>query len=202
MSEHSGRRSPVPFARYDRESSSWRTCLPSLELESLPEPAVTWPRAGISSGGLCWELTRSAHPTAGAGASSWLLPTPTASDRFGPGAHGDGGADLRTTISLLPTPQAHDGRPSSPVLPSADLAARRIAEGRSNLEDSVALLPTPTARDYKGQNQRRDTSCLPGALQCLPGAVTGASTPPPSDGGSAFSDGLLLFPEWPDPEAA
>lgn len=198
----------MPFATYDRESSSWRTCLPSLELANLPEPAVTWPRAGIGSHGSCWELTRSAHPTAGTGASSSLLPTPTASDRFGPGAHGDGGADLRTTISLLPTPratdgtkggpnqrgssgdlmlpsavakllptpQAHDGRPSSPVLPSADLAARRIAEGRSNLEDSVALLP-------------------PGALRCLPGAVTGASTPPPSDGGSGYSDGLLPFPE-------
>lgn len=37
-----------------------------------------------------------------------LLPTPTASDRFGAGQHGDGGADLRTTISLLPTPMARD----------------------------------------------------------------------------------------------
>ncbi len=27
-----------------------------------------------------------------------------------------------------------------------------------------SLLPTPTARDHKGQNQRKDTSCLPGAL--------------------------------------
>lgn len=30
-------------------------------------------------------------------------PTPTASDRFGAGDHGDGGMDLRTTISLLST---------------------------------------------------------------------------------------------------
>jgi hypothetical protein len=28
-------------------------------------------------------------------------------------------------------------------------------------------LPTPTSRDWKGQNQRRDTSCLPGALSDL-----------------------------------
>lgn len=38
-----------------------------------------------------------------------LLPTPTASDTNGAGAHGDGGADLRTSVSLLPTPEAADG---------------------------------------------------------------------------------------------
>jgi len=33
-----------------------------------------------------------------------ILPTPRTTDMNGPGAHGDGGQDLRTTISLLPTP--------------------------------------------------------------------------------------------------
>jgi hypothetical protein len=33
-----------------------------------------------------------------------VLPTPTASDRRGPGGHGDGGADLRTTIAGLGQP--------------------------------------------------------------------------------------------------
>jgi len=33
-----------------------------------------------------------------------LLPTPTVSDTNGPGQHGDGGPDLRTAMSLLPTP--------------------------------------------------------------------------------------------------
>lgn len=36
-----------------------------------------------------------------------LLPTPRSSDCFGAGQHGDGGMDLRTTISLLPTPRSH-----------------------------------------------------------------------------------------------
>ena len=35
-----------------------------------------------------------------------LLPTPTVSDGNGAGAHGAGGSDLRTAISLLPTPTA------------------------------------------------------------------------------------------------
>lgn len=43
-----------------------------------------------------------------------LLPTPRSSDCFGAGVHGDGGMDLRTTISLLPTPKAHDGEFGTP----------------------------------------------------------------------------------------
>lgn len=38
-----------------------------------------------------------------------LLPTPCASDRFGAGPHGEGGMDLRTTVTLLCTPTAADG---------------------------------------------------------------------------------------------
>lgn len=37
-----------------------------------------------------------------------LLPSPTTSEANGIGCHGTGGADLRTTVSLLPTPKAGD----------------------------------------------------------------------------------------------
>lgn len=37
-----------------------------------------------------------------------LLPTPRASDTNGAGVHGTGGPDLRTVVSLLPTPTARD----------------------------------------------------------------------------------------------
>jgi DNA (cytosine-5)-methyltransferase 1 len=37
-----------------------------------------------------------------------LLPTPRTSDTNGAGHHGDGGMDLRTTVSLLPTPKTTD----------------------------------------------------------------------------------------------
>lgn len=37
-----------------------------------------------------------------------LLPTPRTSDTNGPGHHGDGGVDLRTAVTLLPTPKAGD----------------------------------------------------------------------------------------------
>jgi hypothetical protein len=38
-----------------------------------------------------------------------MLPPPTVSDTNGAGKHGDGGLDLRTAVSLLPTPKAGDG---------------------------------------------------------------------------------------------
>jgi len=48
----------------------------------------------------------------------------------------------------------------------------------------VDLVPTPTARDHKGHNQRRDATCLTGALDLLP-------TPRTSDtnGAGAHGDG-------------
>jgi DNA (cytosine-5)-methyltransferase 1 len=69
-----------------------------------------------------------------------LLPTPTASDRFGSGKHGDGGQDLRTTVSLLPTPQAHDGWSTSPVIPSEATAQLRMDQGKRKLVDELAVL--------------------------------------------------------------
>jgi DNA (cytosine-5)-methyltransferase 1 len=63
------------------------------------------------------------------------------------------------SLKLFPTPQVQDERHS------ASNAQHRIDQGRQiQLSHAVALLPTPTTRDYKGQNQRRDVSCLPGAV--------------------------------------
>lgn len=67
-----------------------------------------------------------AHLTAGSASSSsrGLLPTPTVSDTNGAGAHGTGGPDLRTAVSVLPTPRATRG---------------------GSATETVALLPTPSA---------------------------------------------------------
>lgn len=54
----------------------------------------------------------------------------------------------------------------------------------------VALLPTPTTRDHKGQNQRGDTSCLPGALLPTPRATDGTKGGPNQRG----SSGDLMLP--------
>jgi DNA (cytosine-5)-methyltransferase 1 len=57
---------------------------------------------------------RHGHPVASAGRPDVaLLPTPTASDTNGPGAHGTGGTDLRTAVQLLPTPLVGSSSPAA-----------------------------------------------------------------------------------------
>jgi DNA (cytosine-5)-methyltransferase 1 len=102
-------------------------------------PVADWPRHGTAYGGCVCRSADLLQALEGT-----LLPTPRASDVFGPGRHGDGGADLRTTVALLPTPTAKlgDGRRG---FPSRTVAGTRLAEGRRNLDDAIAFLPTPCA---------------------------------------------------------
>jgi len=89
-----------------------------------------------------------------------LLPTPRTTDMNGAGHHGDGGADLRTTVTLLPTPVAQpSGNTPEDHLPKkpgrevvTDLAI--IAEN-GLIESGGRLLPTPTASEGEkgGPNQ-------------------------------------------------
>lgn len=120
----------------------------------------------------------------GDGQSVNLLPTPRSSDCFGAGQHGDGGMDLRTTISLLrthasdaqgqPTPNAQDGN-GGPTPCAGDGEggrqygrngtqinlkgiARVIAGDKSGLPDCAeldALLCTPSASDGAGGKTSR-----------------------------------------------
>ena len=71
-----------------------------------------------------------------------MLPTPTTSDRNGPGEHGDGGPDLRTTVSVLPTPTASEW--NSPG----------IRKRGQDLRTTVSLLPTPRAQNGDPRNMR------------------------------------------------
>jgi len=59
--------------------------------------------------------------------------------------------------SSLPTPTASDTNGAGPH-----------GEGGADLRTAVAQLPTPTSRDWKGHNQRRDDTCLTGALLPTP----------------------------------
>ncbi|MFD5885534.1 hypothetical protein ACFWHQ_06015 [Streptomyces sp. NPDC060334] len=114
----------------------------------------------------------SAHPTNATGSSSWpLLPTPRTSDTNGAGTHGTGGLDLRTTVRLLPTPAARDGRSGKSNL--MDRNARPLNEVIVN------LLPTPTAAD----SERRSATFGRGNP-----TLTGAVTVPRSAGGKPSSN--------------
>jgi DNA (cytosine-5)-methyltransferase 1 len=156
-----------------------------------------WPPAGHVSDGMLWPLPAQTCGTTGVTlptptardstrGAGWgdrtgrplsevvaMLPTPTTVDAHagvGAGTRRDGGAgvpNLRTAVTLLPTPGARLGDDRGD--PSPDLAATRIDSGRRNLDDAVALLPTPRASDGAkgGPNQRGSSGdlALPAAVQ-------------------------------------
>ncbi len=73
---------------------------PPLSQVLLPTPRATDGAKGCpGQRGSHGDLTL---PSAAVQVPARTLPTPRASDGRGPGAHGDGGADLRTTIDCLP----------------------------------------------------------------------------------------------------
>jgi len=89
-----------------------------------------------------------------------LLPTPQTSDTNGPGEHGTGGPDLRTAVSLLPTPRATDGTKGGPnqrgssgdlMLPSAVQAWGQYAAAIARAEQAIGRpAPPPTETGPKG----------------------------------------------------
>ncbi|MFJ6566560.1 hypothetical protein ACIQNU_04020 [Streptomyces sp. NPDC091292] len=109
------------------------------------------------------------------------MPTPRTSDTNGAGVHGTGGPDLRTAISLLPTPAARDWK-----------------SGESNLMDRnsrplnevvVNLLPTPTASNpndgeslesWEARRQRNLAKGINGNGQGTPLAIAVKLLPTPT----------------------
>lgn len=78
-----------------------------------------------------------------------LLQTPRTTDMNGPGVHGDGGLDLRTAVTMMPTPRATRGGSSTEM--AYALGGARSDDARTQ---GQVLLPTPAAslgehrRDY------------------------------------------------------
>jgi len=170
MTDTSGPTFYAPLGKWDRDSQSWRTS-EATSLWALTLSSLTLPTWGGLHGGELFEhptpelaisvLDSSSLPTPRAtdgtkggpnqrgssgdqmlpSAVMGFLPTPTASDTNGAGPHGDGGADLRTTVAMLPTPNAADGngggRLNSP-------GHQRTLPGTVR-----ELLPTPTSQAAK-----------------------------------------------------
>jgi len=177
MSDTYGPTFLTPFAIWHHDSSSWRTSeatsLWDLELSSLTLP--TW--GGLHDGEL-YELPMPELPISGPDFSS--LPTPRTSDTNGAGRHGDGGLDLRTAVTLLPTPTTQD-----------KVGVRGDFDWDSpnqTLREVVTLLPTPNAADGNGGgrlNSRGHQRTLPGTVRDM--TLTGPPTPPRSTDGKASS---------------
>lgn len=202
----------VPLAHYDPASSCWRTSgvmFPS----DWPTSSQTCPAWGMTRRGELFELPTPALPTDAPASSSSLLPTPTTepltgngharhlggevkgllptprtTDGNGAGAHGTGGPDLRTTISLLPPPAVNDMGAGKTVEAWDDWTARMQSKhgngnghGASLSIEALRLPPTPRASDgEKGCTNQRGSSgdlMLPSAVvQLLPTPSVADST--------------------------
>lgn len=226
MSVPSGRKWRKLFAQYNPNTLSWRTLQPSLPLENSDEPPVTWPRSGMWDSGAAYELPMWAPPMAGPESSS-LLPTPMTSDANGAGVSGDRTPDLRTAISLLPTPDSYEGSRGGSQHPDKRKAAghspylasvaehllptpraqngeernqniwKRPPDQPQNLENALALLPTLTAQAAKHAADDRGTGTLDDANLWSVAARLGASMNPPSDAGNTSSDAQPQHPQNP-----
>jgi hypothetical protein len=101
-------------ARYDRDSSSWKTALCLWE-EDLPSSSLTLPKWGMMRDGELWERTMPEHLTKGTGFGLWL-PTPTK----GSGGDRPKCCDSGTTLSgwvqrqMYPPPVKYDATPGGP----------------------------------------------------------------------------------------
>lgn len=182
MTVPSGRTWADAFAHFDPDGCCWRTSQLSLPLGNSHESQPAWPRTGIASHGSASRLPPWEHRIDASASSSSLLPTPRTSDTNGAGQHGEGGLDLRTAVTLLPTPLAADSERTSARMP------------RGNPTLVGALLPTPTTSNaYGNQYNNQGKRLLPGIAVDL----TGPATPPPSIDGNASSAGPRLpLPLW------
>lgn len=169
MSDTSGPMWPQPLARWDRDSSSWRTS-PDTSLWDLPMSLGTLPRWGMTHGGELFELPMPALPMVAPASSSpaGLLPTPTVLDM---------GANY--------TPQEWEAWKAK----QKQAHANGNGHGASLTQEAISLLPTPRAQNGEERNAHPWIRPLD-QPQNLENAVAriGAATPPPSTAGSTSSD--------------
>lgn len=149
----------MPFAYYDPDSRCLRTSQATFPWDSTPS-SPTLPAWGSMQGGELFARPTPAPLTVARDCSSLQLPTPTASE--GPGytdRNNGGGRNLRTEVSLLPTPSAMDG--AGAMTPDARMAS---GEGYGPaLRDIRYLLPTSAATPppSPGGNTSSDDQPLP-----------------------------------------
>ena len=97
----------------------------------------------------------------------------------------DVGAPHRRDRLFIVAADAGGGQLARPAVSADGLP---VAGERGGDPDGLTLLPTPTSRDWKGRNQRDDTTCLPGAIDRIEG-------PREADAGSG-EDGCNCRREW------
>lgn len=182
-----------PLATWNPERDCWETGVEDIFGHS-DVFSETWPTSGMTRNGVAYALPTWAPPITDSASSSSppVLPTVTASEATGPG-HPDskkGGANLRTVVSVLPTPRATRGGSSTETV-------ERLT-GDLMLPSAVHLLPTPTAMDAhsSGGSTPSNVTLTDATVRTRMGTTpnqrhepTGGHMPRPSTAGS---------PSWED----
>jgi hypothetical protein len=103
-----GRRWLELLAKWDPDTSSWRTAQCSL-LGDLELFSGTWPRSGTMRNGSCWERTMPALLTSVTESGFWPTPLATDASHGGPNQRDSSGRPgLTMAAHLWPTPAARD----------------------------------------------------------------------------------------------
>lgn len=185
MSDTCGPSCSPPFARYDPDSSSWRTSA-ATSLWDLTLSSLTLPPWGCLHGGELSEHLTPELRTVAPVSSSSLLPTVTTQDAenmAGPSQLRRHTWPLNTVapmLTMLPTPA--------------------VMRGGSSTEMAGLLLPTP--RESEAQHSGRVATThdgQTGLAEVANSLSIGASTDPRSTDGSESSDETLLRLPFPEP---
>src|SRR3990167_3265346 len=169
----SGPTSRESFAKYDRDSSSWKTYRGysmSITGEPLPPFSGTWPNSGTMRNGTCSRQKEWARRISGRGSSSsrsapgtltWPSPSTDSEPHY----------DKRRTKNLyrgppvpnLPAIAKNWGTPNTSDSTSEKLRKSRIETGRTTdyLDRQTMMWPTPDATVGTGYNQ----TASPGAAK-------------------------------------
>ena len=151
----SGGRCIASFAKWDRDTSSWRTSQQSL-LEGSTKFSDRWPISGSMRNGACFQQPMLELPTYASDGGA-LLPTPRSGkvsdekeetwlQRQKDGRHG--GAALSLAVKMLPTPTVQDAHNNA--------APSQTKRNAMPLNVAVLHIPTPTAGDAKSSGTRNN----------------------------------------------
>lgn len=140
-----------------RHWKDWATALrqeysvrPKPEIPCAASDCSSWPSAKTVRGG--WERDRhgNVYPTLEGAAEAWAAPT--ASDMNGPGAHGEGGADLRTQTLTWSAPKSSDAvTDGSRMSRGGDRSDELLLTGQAM--EAAKLWAGPAAQNHKGSSE-------------------------------------------------
>ena len=161
-----GANMPGSLARYDRDTSLWKTSQLCLD-GGLATFSETWPRSGMMRSGTAYRLPPLARLTAATASGLWFTPHGMGEDGHGSelsmaarvsvGLSDSERSKTKTPRQHWPTPTAEDGE-------SKGMSAKRLATRDPDKLATAVRFASPAARDYrsgKGRSKNGHTPQLP-----------------------------------------